>query len=137
MNESPRHIQPSWVAFGWFISVGGAALVLLALAAFRLVAYDPSTEGVWISLALLLGFAFGGFATGTRVRAAPALHGLGIGLFSLVVWVLVNVFLGEPTGETTWRSLPFTTVALLILLQVASAVVGARFGYRWSRPSAT
>jgi hypothetical protein len=115
MTESPRHIQPSWVAFGWFISVGGAALVLLALAAFRLVAYDPTTEGLWISLALLLGFAFGGFATGTRVRAVPALHGLGIGLFSL----------------------PFTTVALLILLQVASAVVGARFGYRWSRPSAT
>jgi hypothetical protein len=67
------------------------------------------------------------------VVAAPTLHGVGMGLFSLLAWLVVNLLIGEPVGETTWRALDGATAGGLILVQAAAAVVGARIGVRWMR----
>jgi hypothetical protein len=133
MHEHIRNVRPSWVAFGWFIAVSVTALILLAMVSFGLVGEEPPNETLWVGLALLVGFFATGFFVGTRVAAAPVLHGLGMGLFSIVAWVLVNLFAGEPTGQTTWRSLDAYSLAGLLVLQAVAAVVGARLGVRFLR----
>jgi hypothetical protein len=133
MHEHIRNVSPSWVAFGWFIAVSVTALILLAFASLGLVGEQPPGETLWVALALLVGFFVTGFFVGTRVAAAPVLHGLGMGLFSLVAWILINLLVGEPTGVTTWRSLDAYSLAGLLVLQGVAAIVGARLGVRFLR----
>ena len=67
---------------------------------------------------LAAGFFLGGWFTGARAGAAPILHAVGIGLFSLVAWLLVNLVLGGATGAAEWRSLPATLTAGLLRAHV-------------------
>lgn len=133
MHEHLRNIQPSWVAFGWFLAAAITSLLLLALAGFGLAEPDSPGETLWVAAALLVGFFGAGFIVGTRAAAAPVLHGVAIGLFSIVAWFLINVFFGEPMGQTTWRSLEPEILTGLLVLQGVAAVVGARIGVRWTR----
>jgi|SRR5690606_14912179 len=133
MHESFRSVRPGWIAFGWFIAVSVTALILLLMASLGMVGEQPAGETLMVALALVVGFLVTGFFVGTRVAAAPTLHGAGIGLFSLIAWFAVNLFLGEPTGETTWRSLELSTLVGLLLLQGVAAIVGTRLGVRWLR----
>jgi hypothetical protein len=132
MNESPRSLRWDWIAFGWFLAVALTSLVLLALSSFGLLVADGGGEALWAAVALAVGFFVIGVFVGTRVVAAPVLHGVAIALFSLVAWLAVNL-IGEPFGETTWRSLDAPTVAGLLVLQAVAAVVGTRIGVRWTR----
>lgn len=133
--EHSRNLSPSWVAFGWFIAAAVTAFVVFVLIAGEVI--DPQAPAgggdVWISLALLLGFLAGGFITGLRTGAAPVLNGLGIGIFTLVVWFVANLVLGEALGLGGWTALGFRTAAGLFVLQAAAAIVGARAGVRWRR----
>jgi hypothetical protein len=132
MHESLRSVRWNWVGFGWFIAVSLTSLLLLALGAAGLVTGGPA-ESIWVSAALLLGFLCAGLFIGTRVAAAPTLHGVAIGLCSLVAWFLVNLFAGEPLEASTWGSTEPTQLAGLLAVQAAAAVVGARAGVRWMR----
>ncbi|MEX2572154.1 MAG: hypothetical protein WD737_12715 [Gemmatimonadota bacterium] len=133
MHEYVRNIRPGWIAFGWFIAVALTSLILLALAGLGFVGDNPNQEAVFVAAALVAGFLVTGFFVGTRVAAAPHLNGLGMGIFSIVAWVAINLFLGEPTGSATWRDLDVWTVAGLLVLQAVAAIIGARLGVRWIR----
>jgi putative membrane protein (TIGR04086 family) len=131
-TESISDLRPTWIAFGWFIAAAVAALLILAFIAVGVMSPDSTRgEEMWIGLALLIGFVVGGFFVGVRTGAAPLLHGVAIGLFSLVVWLLANLIPGEATGWTTWRALPTFQAVALIALQTVAAVVGTRMGLRW------
>ncbi len=134
-SERFAHLRPSWVAFGWFIAAAVSALVLLGLIALGVLgASSGAPEGdVWVAVALLIGFITGGFFAGARVGRAPVLHGLGIGLFSLLVWLLANLLIPDPGDAGAWHALPLTVAAGLLLLQTVAAIVGARMGRRWTR----
>jgi hypothetical protein len=133
MTESPRSLRWSWISFGWFIAVSIVSLILLALTSFGII--GTATEGttIWVALAMVVGFFTSGVFVGTRVAAAPILHGLLMGLFSLAAWIGINLAVGEPMGESTWRSLDALSFGGLLLLQTVSAVVGTRIGVRWMR----
>jgi hypothetical protein len=133
MTESLARLRPSWIAFGWFIAAAVTSLILLSLVAVGIVTDDPQTEGTWVALAFLLGFAMAGFFVGVRAGTSPILHGVGMGLFSLVVFLAVNLLAGEPTGETAWRAISTATALWLILLQTVASIVGTRAGVRWRR----
>jgi putative membrane protein (TIGR04086 family) len=134
-TEKLENLRPSWIAFGWFIAAAVTALLILAFVAFGLMAPDSTrNEGVLTAMALLIGFLVGGFFVGVRTRAAPILHGVGIGLFSLVVWFLANLIPGEATGWTAWRVLPTIQALALVALQTVAAIVGARMAVRMGRP---
>ncbi len=135
MNESIRSVRPSWIGFGWFLAVSVGSFLLVVLDLIGLVGDDVQGESLWVAVAILISFSITGFFVGTRVNAAPVLHGLGMGLFSLVAWVLINLFLGEPTGVTTWRALEPNVLAGLLVLQAVAAIVGTRLGVRWARSS--
>jgi hypothetical protein len=125
-----REIRPTWIAFGWFIALAVTGLVLLAFAALGLEGAAVEQGGVWAAAAIVFGFLAGGMMAGARAGTAPVLHGIGIGLFSVVAWVLVNLVFGEATGTTTWHDLPTSTAAALLFLQMVAAVIGARMGVR-------
>jgi hypothetical protein len=133
MTESFSDLRPSWIAFGWFIAAAVASFVVFFFIMLGLLTWDSlDAGGVWTAVAILVGFVVGGFFTGVRVARSPVLHGLAIGLFSLLVFLLANVFAGEPTGATAWRQLPYVEAAALLTLQAVAAIVGTRMGTRWT-----
>ncbi len=131
-TEHLQNVRPSWVAFGWFLSAAATALAVFAMIAAGLLGAEEGSP-LPVFAAVALGFAVGGWFTGLRVGLAPILHGVGIGLFSLLVWFLANALLGEPLGTTAWRGLSPATSAGLLLLQIAAAGAGARLGSRGAR----
>ena len=132
-TSSLQRVRPSWVAFGWFVGAAVSALVIFALIALGVLPRNSTSgDGIWVALALLIGFMAGGFLTGARVGAVPALHGVLIGAFSLVVWLIANLIPGEATGWTAWRALPTVEAAATLFLLTVAAIIGARFGYRWT-----
>jgi len=134
-TEALANLRPSWIAFGWFIAVAVSALVILGFVALGVMSPDTSEpENLWVAIALVAGFVTGGWFVGVRTGVAPILHGLGIGLFSFVVWMIVNLLPGEATGWTTWRGLPTVQAYALIALQMVAAIVGARIGVRRRPP---
>ncbi|MDQ3555854.1 MAG: hypothetical protein M3409_03625 [Gemmatimonadota bacterium] len=134
-SEHLQNLRPSWIAFGWFIAAAATAAVLFVLIASGVLGAESDAPAEWIAIASALGFGIGGYSAGARVGSAPILHGVAIGLFSLLAWVGVNLFFGEPTGATTWHGLSAGFTAGLLLLQIAAAVGGAWLGSRWRRVS--
>lgn len=133
MHESARSLRPSWIIFAWMVAAALTSLILVVLDVIGVVSMASSAQGLWVSIAVTLGFLLGGLFLGTRVVAAPILHGLAMGAVTVVVFFAVNLFLGEPSGATGWEALRSVSTATLLFLQTAAAIVGARAGVRWMR----
>lgn len=133
MFESVRSLRPAWIGFGWFIAASLTSVLLFGMIALELIRPEAPTEGMGVALALTIGFFVAGFFVGTRVNAAPILHGVGMGLSSVIVWVALNLFAGEPTGSAAWDTVPVGVAVGLLALQTAAAVVGTRAGVRFAR----
>ncbi|MBW3572890.1 MAG: hypothetical protein KY467_17475 [Gemmatimonadetes bacterium] len=133
-TEHLQNLKPSWVLFGWFVSVAVVSLIALVLAALGLADPDASAVGVWGVAAIGIGFFLGGLVTGARVGAAPILHGVSMGIVSLLVWFFANLAFGETLDATTWRAAGAPALyAGLLILQMAAAALGARYGSRQQR----
>ena len=128
-----RRLHIGWVAIGWLLAISITSVLVLALSAIGIVGGVPEDESTGIGLAVAVGFMIAGFIVGLKLGAAPILHGVAMGLFSIVAWFLTNLLLGEPIGATTWRSMDFGTFLGILVLQIAAAVVGARIAVRWVR----
>jgi len=133
MYESVRSIRPGWIGLGWFIGVAISSLLVFVLTVLGLIRVDAPTEGMGVALSILVGFVIAGFVTGMRVVAAPVLHGLGMGLLSVVVWLGLNLLVGESADGVAGNTISAMGAASLLLLQTVSAVVGARAGVRFAR----
>lgn len=133
MFESVRSIRPSWIGFGWFIAAALTSVLLFGLTVLGLLRPQAPTEGIGVALSLMVGFFVAGFFVGTRVNAAPVLHGLAMGAFSLVVWLGLNLLVGEGSSGAAWDTIPGAVAAGLLALQTAAAVVGTRAGVRFAR----
>ena len=133
MFESARSLRPGWIGFGWFIAAALTSVLLFGMTALQMIRPEAPTEGMGVSVALMTGFFVAGFFVGTRVNAAPVLHGLGIGLFSVLVWLGLNLVVGEGLGGAAWDSIPGGVAAALLTLQTAAAMVGTRAGVRFAR----
>ena len=133
-TEHLNNVRPSWVAFGWFLSAAATGAAIIGLLALGLLPWDDTSSGNgWLIPAFFVGFFVGGWFTGLRTGAAPILHAVGIGLFSLVVWLIANLFFGEATDATAWKALPPALTAGLLLLQMVAAALGAWIGSRGRR----
>jgi hypothetical protein len=132
-TEHLQNVKPSWVLFGWFVSVAVVSLIALVLAAVGLADPDASAIGVWGVIAISVGFFLGGAVTGARVGAAPILHGIAMGLVSLLVWFFANLAFGETLDAETWNDGSAAFYAGSLILQMAAAALGARFGSRQQR----
>lgn len=133
MFESIRSVRPGWIGFGWFLAAALTSLLLFVMIVLDLMQPQAPTEGIGVAIALLVGFFMAGFFVGTRVNAAPILHGLGMGLLSVVVWFGLNLVADEGVGGAAWDAIPVGAALSLLALQAAAAVVGTRAGVRFAR----
>lgn len=133
MSESFRSLRWDWIAFGWFMAVALASVILLAFNAFGMLDGDPGEESFSVAVSLTLGFLVMGFFLGTRVLAAPVLHGVTMALISVIAWLAANFLAGAIVGRITWWPIDPTTILALFLLQAIAAVLGTRIGVRRAR----
>lgn len=133
-TEHLQNVRPARVFFGWFVSVAIVSLIVLALIALRLLSPDATGGDLaWGVAAIAAGFFAGGWFTGARAGTAPLLHGIAMGLVSLVVWFVANLLAGEALGATTWEGNAGFYAGILIV-QMGAAAAGALLGCRrWRR----
>lgn len=136
-TEHLQNVKPSWVLFGWFVSVAVVSLIALVLAAVGIVDPEGSAFGIWGVLVLGIGFFIGGLVTGARVGAAPILHGVAMGIVSLLVWFFANLAFGETLNAETWGEGSAAFYAGSLILQMAAAALGARWASRHQRQLTT
>lgn len=136
-TEHLQNLKPSWVLFGWFVSVAVVSLLALVLAAVGQADPDGSSMVLWGVITIGVGFFVGGVVTGARVGAAPILHGVSMGIVSLLVWFFANLAFGETLDAETWGEGSPAFYAGSLILQMVAAALGARFGSRNQRRIAT
>jgi putative membrane protein (TIGR04086 family) len=122
-TEHLENVKLGRIGFGWFVSVAFTGVLFFLFVTLGVLDPNVSTANLWMVLAIVAGFFAGGWYTGRRAGAAPVLHGVGIGLMSLVVWFAANL-LGELVGTTTWHDPPMAFAAGALLVQIAAATAG-------------
>jgi hypothetical protein len=132
-TEHLQNLKPSWVLFGWFVSVAVISLISLVMAAVGLADPEGSGRGAWGAIVIGVGFFLGGLVTGARVGAAPILHGVSMGIVSLLVWFFANLAFGETLNAETWGEGSAAFYAGALILQMVAAALGARLGSRPQR----
>lgn len=133
-TEHLQNVRPGTVAFGWFISVALTSLAVIAMIAVGLLSRDGTGGGTWPGvLALAAGFFAGGYYVGVRRGQAPILYAVAMGLFSLVVWFVLNLVPGELLDAESWSADSSAYTAGVLLLQIAAAAVGGLLGSRNAR----
>jgi hypothetical protein len=132
MHESFRSLRPVWVVIAWVLAVAVTSFVLIAAAALGVTDAGAAREHMWVLVAIAIGFAVGGFIVGSRANAAPLLHSLAMLLLSIIVFFVVNL-LGAPSGLSDWYAIVAGSTLLMLLIQLAATIVGARAGVRWAR----
>jgi len=130
--EHLRDVRLGTVALGWFIAAAVTSLAVFAMIAVGLLMSDGTGGTAWGLLATAAGFFAGGWFAGWRACRAPILHAVAIGLFSLVLWVLANLVVGQAVGIHTWE-VGAAYVAGLVLLQIVAAAIGGHLGSRDAR----
>jgi hypothetical protein len=131
-SEHLGNVRPGAVALGWFIAAAVTSLAVFAMIAVGLLSRDGHGGTVWGLLATAAGFFAGGWFVGMRTGRAPILHAVAIGLFSLLVWLLVNLLPGQMLDAESW-DVGAAYAAGLILLQIVAAAIGGRLGSRDAR----
>jgi hypothetical protein len=126
-SEHLQNVRPGTVATGWFVAAAVTSLAVFAMIAVGLLSRDGHGGTLWGLVATAAGFFAGGWFAARRDGAAPILHAVAIGLFSLVVWLLVNLLPGEMLDAESW-DVGAAYAAGLILLQIVAAAVGGRMG---------
>ncbi len=134
-TEHLNNVRPGIVGFGWFISAAITSLVVIGLIAMGVLSRDGLGGTGWGLLAIAAGFFAGGWYVGMRTGRAPILHAVAMGLFSLVLWLLLNLIPGELLNAESWN-VGAAYGAGLILLQIVAAAVGGRIASRDKRAGA-
>jgi hypothetical protein len=130
-TEHLNNVRLGYVLAGWAIAICATSLFVLVLIATGIQS-SMSSDGRYIAAAVALGFAMGGAFVGFMTSLAPILHGIMIGLTSLVVWALVNVITSFVVPEFTFTSLTSQWTVAVVLVQILAAILGARLGYRFT-----
>ena len=127
-TEHLQNVRPVTVIAAWLIAIAVTSLIMLAMIGLNIAdAEAPSARAAMGALAL--GFAAGGAFAGLRARQAPILHGLAMGLFSLVAWFVLGLLSSTVLDGAGWDTTRDITITALIV-QIICSIIGARLGYR-------
>jgi len=128
-TEHLQNVSLTRVLTGWLAGVAVTSILLLALVSAGLVGGGSRVEAFWVLLVIAVGFWAGGFSIAFRALQAPILHGVAIGITSLVAWALANL-ITSVSGADTWSELTPAMTVFLVLEQMVAAVLGTWMGYR-------
>ena len=132
-TEHLQNVQPIRVLAGWLVAVAATSLVVFGFIVLGLMGDEAARDAGWAVLAVAAGFLVGGWFTGFRTLEAPILHGVAMGLTSLVVWALLNLVVSAAFGEAEWTGLTPAATVVVVLTQVIAAVAGCWLGVRRAR----
>lgn len=132
-TEHLQNVQPARVVGGWLVAIAVTSMVVFGLIVLGLMTAEEDQDAVWAFVAVAVGFLVGGWFTGFRTLEAPILHGIALGLTSLVAWVALNVVVVLGWGAAEWTGLGPTATLAVLLVQVLAAVVGCWIGNRGAR----
>ena len=130
-TEHLQNVRIGRVLGGWLVSIAIVSLAMLAAVGVTSILRPGESDIGAVSslIAVVVGFWLGGFTTGFRALQAPILHGVAIGLTSLVAAAGLNAVMSLLRGHAMLAGVtPGLTVALL-LAQITAAVLGALVGY--------
>lgn len=112
------------ILIGWLIAAAVTSALILLLSAVGWMTPEGTPTG-WAVATVAIGFFVGGYLTGTRDIEAPILHGVAIGLTTLVAWFALNLLASLFVDGGMGDGLPASVTAGLLLLQMAAAIAGA------------
>ena len=128
-TEHLQNVKLSRVLSGWLVACAVSALSIFAITAMGWFDPDTGAGALWSGTAVLIGFWAGGYATGFRAMQAPVLHGVAIGLCTLLIWFALNLIATLFFPSAGWEALTPALAVGILLVQIAAAVVGALMGY--------
>jgi hypothetical protein len=129
-TEHLQNVTFGRVLGGWLIAIAVTSLVVLTFIASGVSADAPTAGSSIASLvAVIAGFFAAGFFVGFRARRAPILHGVAMGLVSIVAWVIANILSELFAGTADWAGLGAAIAVGLVLAQMVAATMGALIGY--------
>lgn len=126
-TEHLQNVHPVRIGAGWLVAVAVTSVTLFGLIVLGLMEGDGPRESAWAVTAVAVGFLFGGWFTGMRTVEAPILHGIALGLTSLVAWAVLNV-VAIPFGMEEWSGLSASAAVAVLLIQIVAAIVGCWAG---------
>lgn len=130
-TEHLQNVRPPILIGAWLVAFAVTSLILLALVGLGLV--DPDEPGTRVAIgAIAFGFFAGGAFAGLRAGQAPILYGVGLGMLSLIIAFVLNVLLATVLRDFEWGGVAPDLSITLLLIQIISAVLGARMGYRFA-----
>ncbi|NIP82654.1 MAG: hypothetical protein GWM90_26925 [Gemmatimonadetes bacterium] len=127
-TEHLQNVHPVRVLAGWLVAIAVTSASVFGLIVLGLMGEEAARDTAWAVLAVAAGFFVGGWFTGVRTLEAPILHGVALGLTSLVAWAALNlvVVIGFDAGE--WTGLSTTAALVVLLTQIAAAIAGCWVG---------
>jgi hypothetical protein len=128
-TEHLQNVRPVILFAAWLIALAVTSLILLALAGLNLVDAEAANTRVAIA-AIAFGFFVGGAFAGMRGAQAPILYGVAMGILSLIIAVVLNALIAMLMPDFQWEGITADITITVILVQIVSAVLGARVGYR-------
>jgi hypothetical protein len=129
-TEHLQNVRPARVVAGWLVAIAMTSLAALAALGIAMIWTQAAELGTVPSvLAVMVGFWVGGFFAGFRALEAPILHGIAIGLTSLVAWAGLNAIVAIASPGMQWDALTPGRTAAALLAQIVGAVLGALMGY--------
>ena len=127
-TEHLQNVHPVRVLGGWLVAVAVTSVAVFALIVLGLMdGAGGSRDTVGAVLAVAIGFLVGGLFTGYRTVEAPILHGITLGLTSLVAWAMLNLVV-VAAGGAGWSGLDTTAALVVLLTQIVAAVAGCWVG---------
>lgn len=127
-TEHLQNVGIGRVGAGWLVAIAVTSLVVFVFEASGLGTVEGPANTAATIVSVVVGFAAGGFFTGFLARRAPILHGVGVGLVSVVVWVLIDaVAAAFARGYTS--DMGVTLAIGIVMAMIAAAIVGALIGY--------
>ena len=130
-SEHLQNVRPGILVSAWLIAVAVTSLIMLALLGLNLIDAETTSTRATIA-AMALGFFTGGVFAGMRALKAPILYGICIGLLSLIIWFALSIISSVLVRGDAWRGLGADLSVTSILIQIVTAVLGARMGYRFA-----
>jgi hypothetical protein len=127
-TEHLQNVRPGWIMAGWLIAVAVTSVAIFVFVLLGFTGDAGARDTAWAVLAVAAGFLVGGWFTGYSTQEAPILHGIAIGLMSLVAWVLLNMAMVVAFRGAEWEALTAAATVAVIFTQITAAVVGCRVG---------
>jgi|GEM_PF-374489 len=135
-TEHLQNVRPGWVTGGWLVAIAVTSFVVFTFMLVGLMGQELPRDTIWAMVAVAVGFMIGGWFTGFGTVAAPILHGVALGLMSLVVWAGLNLAMAVAFRGFQWEGLTAGITIAVIVTQIAAAVVGCWFGSQAARRKA-